>query len=266
MSSSETAPAVAVSTPWPGVRRLTFNRPHKRNAFDNEMLEALLGALQEAAVDREVRAVVLTGAGTSFCAGADIHQFQQSLHEPVPRLYEDGRLLVRIMQVGAAYEKPLIAQVNGPAFGGGVGLVALCHFAIAAESARLGATELRIGMWPMVIYPALARAVGERRALQMSLTADVYTAAEAAVFGLVDDVVADDGLEAATKQLAQKVAGWSPMAVGIGLRSAAAVRDMPMDSALETLNGFRQVLQQTDDLHEGTTAFFEKRPPKWRGH
>lgn len=229
------------------------------------MLDELLQCLQYAEADPDVRAVVLTGAGTTFCAGADIHQFKDSLGRPVPELYEQGRQLVRIFQLGFRYEKPLIAQVNGPALGGGVGLVALCHFALAAEGARLGATELRIGMWPMVIYPALARAVGERRALQMALTADVYSATEAAAIGLVDEVVPDDELDAATKQLAEKVAGYSPVAVGLGLRSAAVVRDMPGDKALEILNGFRQVLQQTDDLHEGTTAFFEKRAPRWTG-
>lgn len=256
---------VRVTEPWPGVRRLTLHRPDKRNAFDSEMLSALLKTLQEAQTDDEVRAVVLTGAGTTFCAGADIHQFQASLNSPVPQLYEEGRLLVRIFQLGEAYEKPLIAQVNGPALGGGVGIVALCHFALAAEGARLGATELRIGMWPMVIYPALVRAVGERKALQMSLTADIYTAAEALELGLVDQVVPDDKLESATRALAEQVAGWSPVAVQLGLRSAAMVRDMPMGQAVEALNGLRQVLQQTDDLHEGTTAFFEKRAPQWKG-
>lgn len=254
-----------VDEPWPHVRRLTLNRPEKRNAFDARLLASLYDELQKAQADETVRVVVLTGAGKAFCAGADIHDFQQSLHHPVPRTYDDGRLLVRLFQLGARYEKPLIAAVNGPALGGGVGLVALCHFVIASEEARLGATELRIGMWPMVIYPALVRAVGERRALQMSLTADIFDATEARQIGLVDEVVPAEQLEAATERLAGKLAGWSPVAVKLGMRSVHMTRHMPTDDALEALNGLRQVLQQTEDLHEGTTAFFEKRSPKWRG-
>lgn len=262
LSSAE---RVLVSAPWPRVRRLTLNRPDKRNAFDNDMLAALLRRLEEAEADPEVGAIVLTGAGSTFCAGADIHDFRKSLGRPVPDLYDDGRLLVRLFQLVEAYEKPLIAQVNGPALGGGVGFVAMCHFAVAAAGARLGATELRIGLWPMVIWPALVRSVGEKRALQMALTADIYSAEEARAFGLVDEVVAEGELDEATGELARKVAGWSPAAVGLGLRSAAMVRDMPVDKALEALNSLRQVLQQTEDLHEGTTAFFEKRAPRWRG-
>lgn len=262
MSSTE---RVVPSEPWPGVRRLTLNRPDKRNAFDNRMLEELIEQMEGAQRDPAVRAVVLTGAGSTFCAGADIHDFRASLERPVPELYDDGRLLVRLFQLGEAYEKPLIAQVNGPALGGGVGLVAMCHFAVAAQSARLGATELRIGLWPMVIWPALVRSVGEKRALQMALTADIYSAEAALAIGLVDEVAPEDELDGAVERLARKLAGWSPVAVGLGLRGAAIVRDMPVDKALEALNGLRQVLQQTEDLHEGTTAFFEKRSPRWRG-
>lgn len=254
-----------VSDPWPGVRRLTLNRPEKRNAFDNDMLQELREQLLHAAAAEQVRAVVITGAGPAFCAGADIEQFQASLGSPVPQLYDDGRHLVRLFQTAIAFEKPLITQINGAALGGGVGLATMGHFAFAAQSARLGATELRIGMWPMVIYPMLVRAVGPRRALQLSLTANIYTAAEAAELGLVDRVTPDDELEEATRMLAEQVAGWSPVAVRLGLRSAAMVAEMPVDQGLEALNSLRQVLQQTEDLHEGTTAFFEKRAPRWIG-
>lgn len=266
MSSAEAARALLlIDEPWPHVRRLTLNRPDKRNALDGALMVALHEELQRAEADATVRAVVITGAGSTFCAGADINEFQASLHTPVPQVYDEGRLLVRLFQLGEKYEKPLIAAVNGPALGGGVGLVALCHFVLAADDARLGATELRIGIWPMVIYPALVRAVGERRALQMSLTAHIYTAAEAEGLGLVDKVVSGAELEEATGELARKLAGWSPVAVRLGMRSAHMTRDMPVGAALEALNSLRQVLQQTEDLHEGTTAFFEKRAPRWKG-
>lgn len=251
--------------PWEHVRRIRLHRPDKRNALSSELLRQLAAALEDAAGDDAVRAVVLTGSGSAFCAGADINEFRASLHGRVPEVYEDGRALVRVFQLADAYEKPLVAAVNGAALGGGVGLVAMCHFAYAAESAVLGATELRIGMFPMVIFPALARALGERRALELSLTARMFGAAEAERIGLVQRVVPDEELEAAVGELARTLAGWSPVAVCLGLRGVRTTRGLPARDAYEQLHALRQVLQQTEDLHEGTTAFFEKRTPKWTG-
>lgn len=256
---------VLVDEPWPHVRRLRLHRPDKRNALSRTMLQQLVKALEDAAAADDVRAVVLTGAGSTFCAGADISEFRDSLHGRVPDVYEDGRLLVRLFQLGDAYEKPLIAAVNGAALGGGVGLVALCHFAVAADTAVLGATELRIGMFPMVIFPALARALGERRAMELSLTARVFDAAEAERIGLVQRVVPAVELDAAVGELARTVAGWSPIAVKLGMRGVRTTRELPARDAYEQLNALRQMLQQTDDLHEGTSAFFEKRSPRWTG-
>ncbi len=145
----------------------------------------------------------------------------------MPDVYEDGRWLVRLFQLGEAYEKPLIAAVNGAALGGGVGLVALCHFAVAADTAILGATELRIGMFPMVIFPALARALGERRALELSLTARTFGADEALAIGLVQKVVPAAELDEAVGELARTVAGWSPIAVRIGMRGVRTTRGLP---------------------------------------
>lgn len=262
MSSRE---VVLVDEPWSHVRRVILNRPDKRNALSRAMLEELVAALEAAAEDDDVRAVVITGAGSTFCAGADINEFRDSLHNRVPDVYEDGRLLVRLFRLGDAYEKPLIAAVNGPALGGGIGLVALCHFAVAADTAVLGATELRIGMFPMVIFPALCRAVGERRALELSLTARLFGAAEAEAIGFVQRVVPAAELEEAVGELARTIAGWSPIAVRLGMRGVRTTRGVPAADAFEQWNALRQVLQQTDDLHEGTTAFFEKRSPRWTG-
>lgn len=256
---------VLVEEPWPHVRRIRLHRPDKRNALNQAMLRQLYEALRGAAETDDVRAVVLTGSGSTFCAGADIGEFRESLHGQVPDVYEDGRWLVRLFQLGEAYEKPLIAAVNGAALGGGVGLVALCHFAVAADTAVLGATELRIGMFPMVIFPALARALGERRALELSLTARTFGADEALAIGLVQKVVPAAELDEAVGELARTVAGWSPIAVRIGMRGVRTTRGLAPVDAYEQLHALRQVLQQTDDLHEGTSAFFEKRTPNWTG-
>jgi len=256
---------ILVDEPWEHVRRIRLHRPEKRNALNQALLRELFAALQEAAADERVRAVVLTGSGAAFCAGADIQEFRASLHSRVPDVYEEGRWLVRVLQLGDAYEKPLIAAVNGSVLGGGLGLVAMCHLALAAEEAVFGATELRIGMFPLVIFPALARAVGERRALELSLTARTFGAQEALAMGLVHRVIPAAELDEAVGELARTAAGWSPIAVRLGLRGVRAARGAPPAEAYELLHGLRQVLQQTDDLHEGTTAFFEKRAPNWTG-
>lgn len=256
---------VLVDEPWPHVRRIRLHRPDKRNALSSHMLQQLLAAMEAAAAADDVRTVVLTGSGSTFCAGADINEFRDSLAGRVPDVYEDGRWLVRLFQLGDAYEKPLIAAVNGAALGGGVGLVAMCHFAVAADTAKLGATELRIGMFPMVIFPALARALGERRAMELSLTARIFDAAEAERIGLVQRVVPAAELHTAVSEVARTMAGWSPIAVKLGLRGVRTTRGLPARDAYEQLNALRQVLQQTDDLHEGTSAFFEKRSPNWTG-
>lgn len=256
---------VLADEPWPHVRRVRLHRPDKRNALSRAMLEQLVTALEDAAQEDAVRAVVLTGAGSVFCAGADINEFRDSLRGRVPAVYEDGRWFVRLFQLGDAYEKPLIAAINGAALGGGVGLAALCHFALAADTAVFGATELRIGMFPMVIFPALARAVGERRAMELSLTARLFGAAEAERIGLVQRVVPAEELDGAVGELARTVAGWSPVAVRLGMRAVRTTRGLRAPDAYEQLHALRQILQQTDDLHEGTTAFFEKRTPNWTG-
>lgn len=256
---------VLIDEPWEHVRRLRLHRPRKRNALDEALLRRLVAELQAAAEAEHVRAVVLAGSGSVFCAGADIAEFRASLDGRVPEVYENGRWLVRLLQLADTLEKPLIAAVNGPALGGGLGLVTMCHLAVAAEDAVFGATELRIGMFPMVIFPALARAVGERRALELSLTARTFDAREALDMGLVHRVAPAEELDEAVGQLARTVAGWSPVAVRLGLRGVRTARGIAAAEAYELLHGLRQVLQQTDDLHEGTTAFFEKRAPRWSG-
>ncbi len=215
-----------------------------------------------------MRAVVLTGAGSAFCAGADINEFRASLHGRVPDVYEDGRLVGALVSAGRRVrEAPHRRGQRRRPWAAASGLVALCHFARGrGNGACLGATELRIGMFPMVIFPALARAVGERRALELSLTARMFGAAEAGAHrAWCSGSCPPRSWTGPWASWPERMAGWSPVAVRLGLRGVRTTRGLPAPDAYEQLHALRQVLQQTEDLHEGTTAFFEKRTPKWTG-
>ena len=151
---------------------IALNRPEKRNALDVAMCRALAGALEEASADPSVRAVLLTGNGKSFCAGMDLDEILDASTGGVDEAHE------RLFAIGSRMETPIVAAVHGAALAGGTGLAANCHVVVAAEDAKFGLTEIRIGLWPFLIFRAVAAAVGERRAVEMALTGRVFGAEE----------------------------------------------------------------------------------------
>jgi enoyl-CoA hydratase/carnithine racemase len=248
-----------------GVARLTMNQPARRNPLNNEMISEMTRAVRAAQADPTVRVVVLTGAGEAFSAGADLKAFSESLERPAPQLWDEGKPLIDLFVAMAELGKPIVAAVNGPALAGGCGVVAACDMAIASDRARLGVTEVRIGLFPYVIVPALVRAVGPRKTLELGLTGDILDAEEARRIGLVNQVVPHDRLEEATGALATKLASFSPMAIRFGRDAFYAMLDMEYRQAMEYARTLRVPALLTEDLREGTTAFLEKRKPVWRG-
>ena len=176
------------------VARLTLNNPDKRNAMNYAMVSALIAALREVDADQEVRVVVIAGAGDNFSAGGDLKEFAQELKLPAFEHWKAADPWIELFQLVPAMRVPVIAAVQGYALAGGCGLVALCDLAIAADDATLGTTEIRIGLFPMIVFPALRRAVGERKALEMALTGKMYEAQESLRMGLVNQVVPHDEL------------------------------------------------------------------------
>lgn len=244
---------------------LTLNRPERRNALSLEVTKALTAALAEADAEAAVGAILLRGAGRDFCAGADIKEFTTYRHRSAPEVESEGRVLVELMRTAHRLRTPLVAQVHGHALGGGCGLVAMCHMAVAADDARLGTTEIRLGLFPLAILPAMVQAVGPRRALELGLTGRIFGAEEAQRLGLVTDVV--DGAQLAERALglARELAAKSPVALAVGLEGyRAAVAFGP--AALDVENLLRVVSFLSDDLKEGAQAFLDKRPPDWQGH
>ncbi len=248
-----------------GVAHIRLNQPEKRNAVDEVLTRELTDCLLKAQVDPRVHVMLLTAAGNAFSAGGDLREFQQKLTQPSLRVYDDGKASAELFKVLGVLNKPLIGAVNGSAFGGGCGLACACHIVVASDKAKFGCTEVKLGLFPMVILPMVRRAVGDRMALQMSVTAAVLSAEEAQSAGIVSRIVPHDRLEEEAMTLARQVASYSPVALRVGLEGFAQTTDMEYGKAVDYLNTLRVVAFQTEDLQEGASAFLSKREPVWKG-
>lgn len=246
-----------------GVRSVTLFNPERRNAIGPQMINELLYALEDAHADNDVRSIVITGEGKAFCAGGDFAQMTGGAADG-PALPPKGDYADLLREMTRA-EKPIIARVNGPAMGGGLGLVAASTFAVADLEATLGTPEVNVGLFPMMIMAVLARVIPRRELLDMMLLGKKMSGARAADIGLVNKAVAKDALDAAVAELTSEIASKSPVALGLGLRAFAEQDDLALDKALPHLRDKLGEILATDDAREGLTAFLEKRPPVWTG-
>ncbi len=245
-----------------GVLRITLRNPARKNAIGPVMVNELLWALADAACDPEVRSLVLTGAGDAFCAGGDFAQMTGGAGESdLPHRGDYADLLLALVRSS----KPVVARVNGHAMGGGLGLVAASHFAVAARGAKLGTPEINVGLFPMMIMAVLARVVPRRRLLELMLSGERIDADEAASIGLVGRAVDAADLDAAVARLTDMIGTKSPVTVRLGLEAFAAQDDLDLATALPLLRERLAGVLATDDAREGLTAFLEKRPPRWSG-
>lgn len=245
---------------------LVLDRPDKHNALSNALARELGAALAAARADSTVTAVLLRGAGKSFCSGGDIEQFTQMDELDLPALHEQGRVSVELFSWGRRLGKPLIAAVHGACMGGGLGLAAMCDVVLAARGAKFAASEIRIGLFPFVIVPALIDALGPRRALELALSGRNFGAEEAAAWGLAQHVVEEGELVDRALAVAGEIAARSPVALRLGLEAFRVARGMEGIEAFEAMNAYRHVVLKSADLKEGAMAFFEKRAPQWTGH
>ncbi|MBK9264402.1 MAG: enoyl-CoA hydratase/isomerase family protein [Polyangiaceae bacterium] len=245
-----------------GALWITLKNPVKKNAIGPAMVNELLWALEDASKDDSVRSIVFTGAGDAFCAGGDFTQMASS--GPGSELPPKGDYADLLLAI-ANYPKPLVARVNGHAMGGGLGLVAACHFAVASRNAKLGTPEINVGLFPMMIMAVLARVVPQRRLIEMMLFGERMDADAAAAIGIVGKAVDADALDAEIERITQNIASKSPITVRLGLEAFAAQADLALADALPLLRGRLGAVLGTDDAREGLMAFLEKRPPKWTG-
>lgn len=242
---------------------LTIDDEERRNPLTNVAMAELAEAVRTAGADDEVRVIVVTGAGDkTFSAGGDLAG--GFVDAPLADHAERGALadLFRAMR---RCPKPIIARVNGHAFGGGLGLVAASDLAICSEDASLGTPEISLGLWPMMITAVLKPLVPRRALLEMMLVGRRFDAAEAERLGLVNAVVAASDLDAAVDDLVDTLAAQSPAAIALGKEAFYAVEDMDIDTALDHLHLGLTAIATTEDAAEGVAAFLEKRPPEWMG-
>ena len=161
---------------------------------------------------------------------------------------------------------PILARVNGSAFGGGLGLICACDFAVAVDSAKFGTTEAKVGVFPMMILPVLMRVIPRRRLQEMCFFAHRFSAKEAQQFDIVNEVVPASELDAAVKAMVDKLTSNSPVALRIGRRAISAVTDLSFSDALNLTQAVLPILSQSEDTKEGMRAFAERRAPVWPGH
>ncbi len=249
-----------------GVATLTLDRPKIHNAFDDLLIDALIDALRAIEEEDAVRVVVLTGAGASFSAGADLNWMKRMAQASEKENRKDARQLAKLMRVLNHLDKPTIARVNGAALGGGVGLVACCDIAIASNEARFGLTETRLGLVPAVISPYVIDAIGARQARRLFLTAQVFDAAEAERIGLVHAVVPAAELDAAVDAEVERLKTAGPIAVLEAKRLVQRIQhpDSKQRRALDEANAdLIAALRVSKEGQEGLKGFFDKRPAAW---
>lgn len=254
---------ISISTDLRGVATLTLNRPEKHNAMSAQMIAELTQAAAQLGKANDVRVVVLTGAGKSFCAGGDLGWMQAQMAADPETRFVEARKLAEMLNALNTLPKPLIGALQGNAFGGGVGMAAVCDVAIGVDGLKMGLTETRLGLIPATIGPYVIARMGEARARRVFMSARLFDAAEAVDLGLLARAVPADELDAAIEAEVQPYLSCAPGAVA---SAKALVRDLGprIDDAVID-HTIRALVDrwETDEAHEGISAFFDKRKPSW---
>jgi methylglutaconyl-CoA hydratase len=244
------------------IRTITLNRPERRNAMTPDMQLELIGAMEEAVADR-CRVVVLCGAGEAFCSGLDL----QALHDPSGKTaadhQADAERVARLFRTLYELPMPTIAAVHGAAMAGGAGIAICCDFTLAVPAAKFGFPEVRIGFVPALVSVFLALQMGDKRTRDILLTGRHFDAAEAYRLGIVNEIVAPEGLMERVRALAQTLGANSPGSLAATKRLMAAQHKAWIDSAIALAMEANARARETGDLREGLAAYFEKRKPVW---
>ena len=241
---------------------ITLNRPEQLNSFSSQLALELNNALRELDDDPQIRVIIIKAAGRAFCAGIDVSELSgKNIMEIRNWIKAMDKHNITISNM----KKPVIAAVQGAAVANGCGLVAACDLAIASEDARFGTTAINVGLFCFAPGLNVLRSVGRKRALGLLLTGDIIPASEAERIGLVNKVVPREKLEEAAMELAEKLAGKSPIALQMGKGAFYKMSEMGYEEALSYLGEAFAVLCATEDAREGVSAFLNKRTAEWKG-
>jgi methylglutaconyl-CoA hydratase len=248
-----------------GVARVMLDRPEIRNAFDDALIAALTSALRELDADPGVRAVVLGGNGPAFCAGADLNWMKRMAGYGYEQNLADAQALALMLKTLDRMAKPTIARVHGPAFAGGVGLVAACDIAVGVPEAKFCLSEAKLGLSPATISPYVVRAMGERMARRYFLTAEVFDGVEAQRIGLLTAVSASENLDAEIGKILENLLQGGPQAMAKIKDLIRRVSAGPIDDAMIEDTAARIAeIRVSPEGREGIASFLEKRKPAWK--
>ena len=243
---------------------ITFNRATQHNAFDAQLLTELDKALSRANQHPDVRTVVIKAHGPHFSAGADLAWMQRMSTCSWAENLDDARQFAHVLHALHAHPKPTIAMVHGCVFGGGIGIVAACDIAIAAESSQFCFSEVKLGLIPAVISPYIIRAIGERNTTRLFMTAEKFNAPRALALQLIAYCVTDDELAATTQRIAHQIGQNAPHAVMAAKRFVRQIHHQPLDNdLLEETASQIATIRCGDEAKHGIQAFLRKEKPTW---
>ncbi|MCH7402695.1 enoyl-CoA hydratase/isomerase family protein [Belliella kenyensis] len=243
---------------------LTLNRPEKRNALNQEMVSEMRSIFSEFETDDAVKVIVIRAEGKVFCSGADLASLQQLQSNSFEENLADSNHLKELFQQIYTSQKVVIAQVQGHALAGGCGLVTVCDFAYAVPEAKFGYTEVKIGFVPAIVKVFLLRKIGEGKAKQLLLGAELLTAKEAQDFGLINWLTEADQLEQSVYDFAQKlITQNSGVAMGMTKQMIAEVQEMSLEAGLSYAAEMNAKARESQDCKQGISAFLNKEPLIW---
>ncbi len=241
-----------------GVARITLNRPDKRNALDGEIVAELKAAFGASAADDACRVVLLTGAGTDFCSGADLANLEKTAQNSVLENMADARSTGDLFLMMRNHPRPVVAAVQGRALAGGCGIATACDIILAAESAQFGYPEVNIGFVPAMVMAILRRSVSEKAAFELVVTGETVSAARAHELGLVHRIFADEQFSAEVESYVARLAAKSASAVMLSKRLLYNMDSMSFEAALQAGVEINAIARQTEDCRKGVERFLRK--------
>jgi len=240
-----------------------INREEKRNALNANIMNSFIDYFDKAEKDNEIRVVCITGAGDkAFCSGADLASGSSS---PLDKGVDGPNTFVTLMKKMSKFPKPIVGKINGFCLAGGTGLMLSCDIVVAHEEVKFGTPEVNVGLFPMMIGVLILRDVRRKKAMQMVLSGEKLSAAEAERIGLISEVVSKEKFEGRVNEILKNLAKRSPIGIKLGKEAFNNISTMNFEDSLKHLGEALVKVTTTDDAKEGITAFFEKREPKFTG-
>ena len=247
-----------------GVARITLNRPEKRNALDAELISEVRDAMRSSATDENVRVVLITGAGTDFCSGADLSGLERTFNAGVLDHMADARNMAELFVEMRHHPRPIVAAVRGRALAGGCGLATACDLIVAAESAKFGYPEVNIGFVPAMVMAILRRSLSEKRAFEMITTGEIISAQTASDYGMINSIFADETFELDVDAFVSKLASKSASAITLSKRLLYHMDAMGFEAAIEAGVETNAIARMTDDMKRGVERFL-RNPARKQG-